>query len=77
MNRLIQQAKEFLKLLKRLKHRGATLKVCPVCGSTNIKLSSRCDGWITPIQYVCRDCGYKGPIILELEKEEEENWENA
>jgi len=75
MKRLIQQTKEFLGLLKRLKHRGKTLKVCPICGSTNIRLSSKFDGWLTPIQYVCKDCGYKGPIILELE--EEENWGNA
>jgi len=49
------------------------VQVCPRCGSTNIKLSSKLDVWLTPKQYVCKDCGYVGPIVLELEKTEDEN----
>jgi len=30
------------------------------------------DLWLTPQKYVCTECGYIGPIILELEKEKEE-----
>jgi predicted RNA-binding Zn-ribbon protein involved in translation (DUF1610 family) len=46
-------------------------KFCPKCGSPEIQLSSRFDVWLFPEQYVCRKCGYKGPVVLELEKEEE------
>ena len=49
------------------------VQVCPRCGSTNIKLSSKLDVWLTPKQYVCKDCGYVDPIVLELEKTEDEN----
>jgi len=46
------------------------LKVCPRCGSANLKLSSKLDVWLTPGRYVCVDCGYVGPVVLELEKTE-------
>jgi len=45
------------------------VKVCPRCGSTNIHLSSKFDVWLMPKQYVCYDCHYIGPIVLELEEE--------
>lgn len=48
-----------------------SVKCCPRCGSSNIKLSSRFDVWLTPEQYVCKDCGYKGPIVLERERLDE------
>jgi predicted RNA-binding Zn-ribbon protein involved in translation (DUF1610 family) len=46
---------------------------CPRCGSVNIKLSSKLDVWLTPKRYVCSDCGYVGPVVLELEKIEDES----
>ncbi len=49
-----------------------SIEACPRCGSLNIHLSSRFDIWLLPKQYVCRDCGYKGPVVLELEKDEKE-----
>ncbi|MEM3010950.1 MAG: hypothetical protein QXE76_03990 [Candidatus Bathyarchaeia archaeon] len=51
------------------------LKVCPRCGSTKIGFSSKFDAWLMPKQYICYDCGYFGPIILELEKEKDPNQE--
>jgi predicted RNA-binding Zn-ribbon protein involved in translation (DUF1610 family) len=51
------------------------IQVCPICGSVNIKLSSKLDIWLTPRRYVCNDCGYVGPVVLELEKVEGENSE--
>jgi len=33
--------------------------------------------WLTPKKYVCQNCGYIGPIIMELEKEEENENGNA
>jgi predicted RNA-binding Zn-ribbon protein involved in translation (DUF1610 family) len=43
---------------------------CPKCGSRNIELSSRFDAWLMPKRYICRDCGYIGPLVLEVEVEE-------
>jgi len=45
-----------------------SVRVCPRCGSTNIKFSSKLDVWLTPRKYVCHECGYVGPIVLEIEK---------
>ncbi|MEM1990873.1 MAG: hypothetical protein QW782_09635 [Candidatus Bathyarchaeia archaeon] len=46
--------------------------VCPRCESRNIALSSRFDAWLMPKRYVCKDCGYIGPIALEVDFEEGE-----
>jgi predicted RNA-binding Zn-ribbon protein involved in translation (DUF1610 family) len=58
--------------LRSFKHRGPSKIYCPKCASSNIHLSSKLDYWLTPVKYVCRDCGYTGPIFMELEKEESE-----
>lgn len=51
--------------------------LCPRCGSQNIRLSSKFDAWLMPRRYVCDDCGYIGPIILEVDEEDGEiNQEN-
>jgi hypothetical protein len=31
------------------------------------------DLWLTPKSYICEECGYTGLIVMELEKENEEN----
>jgi len=51
--------------------RPIKVDICPRCGSVNIKLSSKFDAWLMPKQYVCYDCGYVGPVILELEEDKE------
>jgi predicted RNA-binding Zn-ribbon protein involved in translation (DUF1610 family) len=56
---------------KNMKHNYPTIKLCPSCGSSHLRLSSRFDLWLLPEQYVCEECGYKGPVTLELEKTEE------
>ena len=40
--------------------------VCPICGSSNIKLVGL-SGWLTPPLYECKACGYVGRIVLEIE----------
>jgi predicted RNA-binding Zn-ribbon protein involved in translation (DUF1610 family) len=65
---LIQNLREVLGKLKRSQ---PVPKFCPRCGSPEIQLSSGFDIWLFPEQYVCRKCGYKGPVVMELEKEEE------
>ncbi len=57
-------------VLKGLKRRKTVEKLCPRCGSSKLRLSSRFDIWLTPEQYICESCGYKGPIVMEVEEEE-------
>jgi predicted RNA-binding Zn-ribbon protein involved in translation (DUF1610 family) len=49
-----------------------SIKACPRCGSTKIQFSSNLDLWFTPKRYACTDCGYVGPIVLEIEKADHE-----
>ncbi|MEM1552077.1 MAG: hypothetical protein QXH03_05365 [Candidatus Bathyarchaeia archaeon] len=60
-------------VLKTLKHRSLSKIYCPKCGSPRIHLSSSLDYWLTPKKYVCEDCGYVGPVVMEIEKEENES----
>ena len=60
-------------VLKTLKHRKPTRIYCPRCASPKITLSSSLDLWLTPKKYICENCRYIGPIVMELEKIEEEN----
>jgi len=64
--------KEFLKLMKRLKHSGKTIVACPKCGSTNIHQTSILNVWLLPSYWICKDCGYKGPIVMEIDVEQED-----
>jgi len=64
---LLQNLRE---VFKTLKHREPSKKYCPRCGNSKIRLSSSLDYWLTPKKYVCENCGYVGPIVMELEKEE-------
>jgi predicted RNA-binding Zn-ribbon protein involved in translation (DUF1610 family) len=57
-----------LELLKNLKRRKQTKLFCPRCGSPGIRLSG-IGSWLTPMKYVCKDCGYNGLLVMELEKE--------
>jgi predicted RNA-binding Zn-ribbon protein involved in translation (DUF1610 family) len=58
-------------VFKTVKHTKPTHIFCPRCGSPKLRLSSSLDYWLTPQKYVCKECGYIGPIFMELEKEEE------
>jgi len=60
--------KSLREVFRGLKRGKPAVKLCPVCGSSKIHLSSRFDAWLMPAQYVCEKCGYKGPIVMEIEK---------
>lgn len=62
--------KFFEKILILKRKRGKKLIVCPRCGSFKIHFSNILDGWVTPPQYVCDACGYRGPIVMEVDKDE-------
>ncbi len=59
-------------VLGTLKHRKPTQIFCPRCTSPKITLSSTFDLWLTPQRYVCKECGYTGLIVMELENAEKE-----
>ena len=67
----MQKLKSILKKLKEPKAAPSRIIVCPRCGSAHIRLLSSIDVWLTPRVFICSDCGYTGPICLEVEKEEE------
>jgi len=62
----------FNEMFRNLKHRRPTMIFCPKCCSPDIKKSSSFDSWLIPAKYICEKCGYLGPIIMELEKKEED-----
>ena len=57
-------------IMKSFKHRKASKIYCPRCASPNIRLSSSLSYWLLPAKFVCKDCGYNGMIVMELEKED-------
>jgi len=61
--------RDMLDVVKTLKRRTPSKIFCPKCGSPDINLSSSLDFWLTPKKYICRNCGYHGSIVMELEKE--------
>jgi transposase len=63
--------RNFREVVKNLKHKPTSPKLCPRCGSPKLRLSTRFDMWLFPEQYICSRCGYKGIVTLELEQEEE------
>ena len=62
-----------LDVLKKLRHGGGrgALRLCPRCLSPRVRRSRGFSGWLLPITYECPDCGYKGPLVLEVDAEEE------
>ena len=58
-------------VFKTLRHRKPSKIYCPRCGSPKISLSSALDLGVTPRKYACYNCGYVGPVVMELEKEED------
>lgn len=51
--------------------RGGGLKICPRCGGRSLKPISSISGWLTPITYICSECGYRGSLVLEVEHVED------
>lgn len=52
-------------------------KICPKCASTDVKVDfSNHAAWAYGLnpEYICNNCGYKGTIFPEVEKEKTENY---
>jgi predicted RNA-binding Zn-ribbon protein involved in translation (DUF1610 family) len=72
---ILEDFQEVVKGLRHKKFGEATTKCCPNCGSPRITVSSGFDTYprlygITPGRYVCVECGYSGPLVMEKKKEE-------
>ncbi len=59
--------KGILNILFKARHRTPKPVFCPRCGSHEIKLKESYG--ILPRMYTCSECGYEGPLVLELEEE--------
>jgi len=66
----VERLKDPLKILEGLKHSNIQLKICPKCLSTEIYPEVRFG--VFPTTYRCKDCGYAGTLIIEVEPKEEE-----
>lgn len=62
------RAGDLLNILRSLNRRKVDSFVCPRCESLNIDSSGFLDGWLLPNRFVCKDCGYSGFTVVELEK---------
>lgn len=58
--------RQFKMALKEIKHEKVKPKFCPICKSP--RLDRLLIIGILPSIYVCRECGYKGVLTVELEK---------
>ena len=70
---ILRNLREVFKGLKHKKTGVRVHKLCPKCGDPRINLSSGFEIYsrlygIVPEQYFCEICGYKGPIVMELEE---------
>ena len=61
--------KGLLETLRNLKYRAPQPKFCPVCKSHEIYSESTMG--ILPTVYRCKQCEYAGPLVLEIEPEDE------
>ena len=59
-------------VFKHAKHHKPAQIYCPRCASPKIALSSSLAVWLTPKEYFCEDCGYRGIIVMELDVSEKE-----
>ncbi len=48
-----------------------TTRLCPQCGSREISLYM---GGVTGVQYECKQCGYRGSIIIETDEFEQKKY---
>ena len=47
--------------------------VCLKCGSTRLKRKTHIMGIISGSSYICKDCGFESPVMLEVFLESEES----
>ena len=56
------------------------IRACPRCGCTQLReAKSSVGGWLVPTTYYCESegCGYSGPVYVEIDPEEVENFQQV
>jgi hypothetical protein len=46
------------------------VKICPKCREPRLKTMTNVSGWLAPPLFECLNCGYVGPIFLEIDSED-------
>lgn len=65
----MKRLKNTLETLRRVKYIRSSLRVCPKCGRSNLKLDNSVGLGFLPAIYICKDCGYRGHLIIEADVE--------
>jgi predicted RNA-binding Zn-ribbon protein involved in translation (DUF1610 family) len=65
----VPRLKEIIDILKKSKHSSPKPVFCPACYSAKLKHNESYG--ILPRLYRCENCGYEGPLVLELEPNSE------
>jgi C4-type Zn-finger protein len=50
-------------------HRGK-IRICPVCKKPTLGPADNISGWMTAEVFACSNCGYRGPICIEVDPDE-------
>ena len=66
----MKRVREFLDILKQIKHESPQPIFCPKCRSHNIYPKDTYG--LFPSTYSCRDCGYEGNVVFELDLEDKD-----
>lgn len=61
--------------LKQIRHQMPRPKFCPKCKGHNVYSNPTLG--VLPTTYRCRDCGYEGPLVIEIDPEEEREAHSA
>ena len=59
----------FKDTIRQLRYRRPQPVFCPRCKGKNMRLVPNYG--ILPLTYLCSDCGYEGPLVIELEADDE------
>jgi transposase-like protein len=66
------RAGDLLNILGSLNRRKVDQFICPRCNSLNIGSDGFLEGWLLPNRFVCKDCGYSGFMVVELERTDDQ-----
>ena len=45
------------------------VRICPKCRKPRLKSMMNVSGWLAPPLFECLNCGYVGPIFLEIDSD--------
>jgi predicted RNA-binding Zn-ribbon protein involved in translation (DUF1610 family) len=68
---IVEALKGILNAMRNVRYRGPEPVYCPNCRST--KIYPKANFGILPRYYQCKECGYEGFLVLEIEPEIRDN----